>query len=83
MGLGPDIAGRLLRCCYGTRDAGAIWESVFAEALCSMGFTQGRASPCCFYYRDLKVSVVVHGEELTALGAHQCLTFANRNWFRS
>ena len=52
---------------HGTRDAGAIWESVHCAALLKMGFTQGIASPCCFHHRDWGVSVVVHGDDFTAL----------------
>ena len=33
-----------------------------------MGFIQGGASPCCFQHPEWKVSVVVHGDDFTALG---------------
>ena len=69
LGLGPEVVGRLVRCCCGTRDAATIWESFFADALTGMGFIQGKASPCCFFHPDLRVSVVVHGDDFTALGA--------------
>lgn len=45
MGLPPNTLGRLLRCCYGTRGAGAVLEDTYAQALVSMGFTRGKASP--------------------------------------
>ena len=32
MGLPPNTVGRLLRCCYGTRDAGALWEDTYPQA---------------------------------------------------
>ena len=53
---------------YGTRDAGAIWESCYASALINLGFQQGGASPCCFYHAEWGVSVGVHGDDFTALG---------------
>ena len=68
MGMSSNVVGRLLRCCYGTRDAGSIWEAVFADSLCSMGFIQGKASPCTFHHPGWNVSVVVHGDDFTALG---------------
>ena len=48
MGMGKRMVGKLVRCMYGTRDAGAIWESCYTTCLLNMGFEQGKASPCCF-----------------------------------
>ena len=39
-----------------------------------MGFTQGVASPCCFYHAEWKVQVVVHGDDFSALGTSASLT---------
>ena len=58
---------------YGTRDAGSIWEDTYAAQLETMGFIRGRASPCCFYNPDSKVSIVVHGDDFTALGTRDAL----------
>ena len=69
LGLGKGTVGKLVRCMYGTRDAGAIWESCYAKCLVDLGFTQGVASPCCFHHPVWKVSVVVHGDDFTALGS--------------
>ena len=41
-GLPPGIYGKLKRCCYGTRDAGALWEECCARALVDLGFTRGK-----------------------------------------
>ena len=68
LGLSRKFVGKLVRCMYGTRDAGAIWESCYATALINLGFQQGGASPCCFYHAEWGVSVVVHGDDFTALG---------------
>ena len=73
LGLGAEVVGRLVRCCYGTRDAGAIWETFFSDALVSMGFVQGKASPCTFHHPDWDVSVVVHGDDFAAAGAPSSL----------
>ena len=50
MGLPRDMVAQLDRCIYGTRDAGAIWEQVYTDALVALGFVQGSASPCCFHH---------------------------------
>ena len=68
MGLGKQVVGKLVRCMYGTRDAGAIWEGCYTSCLVDMGFIQGAASPCCFNHPEWGVSVVVHGDDFTALG---------------
>ena len=67
--LGKNVVGKLVRCMYGTRDAGAIWESCYTKCLVDLGFVQGAASPCCFTHPEWKVSVVVHGDDFTALGS--------------
>ena len=68
LGLPRDTVGKLVRCMYGTRDAGAIWEGCYVDCLKKIGFTQGAASPCCFYHATWDVAVVVHGDDFTALG---------------
>ena len=34
----------------------------------AIGFTTGAASPCCFYNKTRDISVMVHGDDFTALG---------------
>ena len=63
---------------YGTRDAGSIWEDVYRGALEAMGFTSGVASPWCFVNTKRNISVVVHGDDFTALGTDQDL-----DWYES
>ena len=58
LGLGKSVVGKLIRCMYGTRDAGAIWEFTYTSCLLKLGFIQGGASPCCFKHPEWKVSVV-------------------------
>ena len=62
------LVAHLKRCVYGTRDAGAIWEDCYADALMEMGFERGTASPCCFYNPTTRLRVVVHGDDFTCLG---------------
>ena len=45
MGLPSNHVGHLLRCCYGTRDAGSLWEGAYTQIVLGMGFEQGRSSP--------------------------------------
>ena len=60
---------KLIRCVYGTRDAGAIWEDCYRDALELIGFKSGTASPCCFYHPERQLKCVVHGDDFTTLGA--------------
>ena len=74
LNMGKGMVGRLVRCMYGTRDAGAIWENCYTSCLLGMGFVQGSASPCCFRHEEWSVSVVVHGDDFTALGTSNSLS---------
>ena len=51
LGMGKEVVGKLVRCMYGTRDAGALWEWTYTQCLLKMGFTQGRSNPCCVYHK--------------------------------
>ena len=72
--MGKKMVGKLVRCMYGTRDAGAIWENCYTTCLTNLGFEQGAASPCCFRHPEWGVSVVVHGDDFTALGTPEALS---------
>ena len=67
-----DVA-KLVRCVYGTRDAGTIGEDCYREAMEELGFESGVASPCCFWHRKRGLHVVVHGDDFTKLRLHNQL----------
>ena len=46
LGMEKGLVGLMVRCAYGTRDAGAIWEDTFSAALMDLGFKRGVVSPC-------------------------------------
>ena len=71
------VVAKLLRCVYGTRDAGMLWEDTYADFL-QTGFTRGVGSPCCFFHSQRDISVVVHGDDFTALGLGEDL-----DWYES
>ena len=73
LGLPKHVVCKRVRCMYGTRDAGAIWEDVYSDTLLAMGFVQGKASPCCFWYPGWELSCVVHGDDFTCLGVASSL----------
>ena len=73
LGLPSNYVGKLVRCAYGTRDAGAIWEDTYRGALEQMGFRSGIASPCCFYHPDRQLHLVVHGDDFTTMGIQKDL----------
>ena len=75
LGLPPGSVGRLVRCCYGTRDAGMLWEESYAQVLTDAGFTRGQASPCCFYHPQREISIVCHGDDFVAMGTDEDLTW--------
>ena len=55
--------GRLSFSMYGTRDAAQNWANEYAEMLKSIGFQQGRASPCVFYHETRRIRTFVHGDD--------------------
>ena len=73
LGFQKNTVGKLVKCMYGTRDAGAIWEQCYVDCLINLGFKQGIASPCCFRHDGWGISVVVHGDDFTALGTDEGL----------
>ena len=78
LGLPTSQLAKQTRCVYGTRDAGMIWEETYRAALERMGFTAGKGSPCCFHHVDRHLSLVVHGDDLTAMGLQEDL-----DWYES
>ena len=68
LGLPSNMVGKLVRCAYGTRDAGAIWEDTYRGALEAMGFVSGISSPCCFHHPERHLHLVVHGDDFTCMG---------------
>ena len=71
------MCGRLKTSMYGTRDAAQNWEREYESFMRECGFSQGRSSPCVFYHEERSVRIVVHGDDVTALGKTQGL-----DWFR-
>ena len=49
LGLPKSLLAKQMKCVYGTRDAGMIWEETYRAALAEIGSTAGRASPCCLF----------------------------------
>ena len=62
------MCGRLVKAMYGTRDAAQNWECEYVDFMLSIGFSQGRATPCMFYHPVREVRVVVHGDDFTIGG---------------
>ena len=75
MGLPPNTVARQVRCVYGTRDAGKLWEDSYTQVLESMGFKAGLSNPCVFHHEARDISLVVHGDDFTALGNDDQLTW--------
>ena len=79
LGLATNLVGKLVRCAYGCRGAGHIWEECYRAALLAIGFVAGKAYPCCFHHVARNISVVVHGDDSTALGTDADLDFYEKS----
>ena len=67
MGMDPEAVARQVRCVYGTMDAGRLWEDTYTQILTDMGFRTGVSNPCVFFQPSRDISIVVHGDDFTAL----------------
>ena len=76
LGLPPNTVARQVRCVYGTRDAGKLWEDTYTQVLEGLGFTTGVSNPCVFHHPIRDIAIVVHGDDFTALGTDDDL-----NWY--
>ena len=73
----PGKCGRLNKSMYGTRDAAQNWEEHYPNVHLEIGFKQGISSTCVFRHEDKHVTVVIHGDDFTALGKEKDL-----DWYR-
>ena len=74
-GLGTEYVAAQVRCVYGTRDAGNIWEDCCRDCLEGLRFLLGAASPCVFFHPERNFTVLVHGDDFNALGASDDLSW--------
>jgi len=77
----PDhgrLIARLLRHMYGTRAAADGWQEEYSTTLVSLGFTQGRSSPCLFHHAARNLFCSVHGDDFTTTGGRLDL-----DWFEA
>ena len=68
LGLPPNTVAQQVRCVYGTRDAGKLWEDTYTQVLEGVGFLTGSSNLCVFHHPDRDISIVIHGDDFTALG---------------
>ena len=83
MGLPPNMVARQVRCVYGTRDAGKLWEDAYTQVLESLGFQAGASNPCVFHRSDRQISIVVHGDDFTALATDDQLDWYEQGLVRA
>ena len=78
MELSPDLVARQVRCVCGTRDAGKLWKDTYTQAMEHAGFVTGTANPCVFYHKVRDITLVVHGDDFTALGTNNDLDWCEK-----
>ena len=62
------MCGRLKYNMYVTRDAAQNLYDEYSQQLTNVGFTQGVATPCVFYHKEMGVGTVVHGDGYVSIG---------------
>ena len=63
------MLGRLNKAMYGTRDAPQIWHEHLCQTLESLGFVASKLNPGVYVHREMCVELVVHVDDLAAVGA--------------
>ena len=63
-----NLCGRLRYSIYGTRDAAQNWYKECFGRFVEMGFTQGIASPCVLYSKQMNIRTYVHGDDYVSTG---------------
>ena len=61
------MCGKLNYSMYGTRDAAQNWAKEYSDMLISIGFKQGRASPCVFHHQTRGIRTFVHGDDYVSV----------------
>ena len=75
---------RLRRWLYGMRPAARAWEEDYAAKLVGAGFRRGVSAPTVFWHPLTDVSIVVHGDDFTALGPEKelrALESLMKSWY--
>ena len=78
MGLPPNAVAQQVRCVYGTRDAGKLWEDCYTQVLESLGLITGISNPFTFHHPTRNIAIVVHGDDFTALADDATLDWYDR-----
>jgi hypothetical protein len=74
----PGKCAKLLFTLYGMRTAASNWEREYTKTLGDIGFQVGKANACAFWHPDLKVSIVVHGDDFVMAGMEKDLKYVEK-----
>jgi len=72
-----DMVGKLKQSLYGTQDAAANFQAEVKRFMLSIGFQQGRYSPCTYFHPQRRLRTLVHGDDFVTTG-----TRGQAWWFR-
>ena len=61
------VVGKLMMSMYGTRDAAQNWAEEYSGTLLKAGYDRGVATPCLFFSKLEKCSVMVHGDDFVVV----------------
>ena len=71
----PGTCALLKKHMYGTQKAADGWQSEYSGTLVANGFGQGTASACVFAHASRSIVVSVHGDDFTAAGLCDSLSW--------
>ena len=73
-----DMIGELNFSMHGIRNAAQIWGDKCADTMKSIGFEQGKASPCTFYHAERNIRTYIHGGDYVSVGKEEQLVWLKR-----
>lgn len=68
-----DNAGHLQMSLYGTRDAAMNWQEEVAKEILKWGFTSGKYNPCLYWHEGLRLTTMVHRDDVVSVGTRQAV----------
>ncbi len=78
-----EYCAKLLRHMYGTRAAADGWQEEYSSFMVeTLGFTQGKSSPCVFRHPSRQLITSVHGDDFTTAGAKDDLDWYEKEMLK-
>lgn len=80
MGMGPHMVARQVRCVYGTRDAGRLWEDCYTQVLENCGST--KVGACTMIWSARRLSLAISSLASSMIWRRRLRKLRGRDFFK-